>query len=81
MEEVRLSPNIVHKCLIIIIKIIKMTNVDKIKAIFLDYAQGIEWLEISKDELDIIAKRIEVEVMGISDDNEFVTLVDLNKNK
>jgi len=55
------------------------TNTEKIKAIFLDYAQGIEWLEISKDELDIIAKRIEVEVMEIQDDNEFVSLIDLTK--
>ncbi len=57
------------------------TNTDKIKAIFLDYAQGIEWLEVSKNDLDIIAKRIEVEVMGISDDNEFVGLKDLTKEK
>jgi hypothetical protein len=55
------------------------TNTEKIKSIFLDYAQGIEWLEISKDELDIIAKRIEVEVMEIQDDNEFVSLIDLTK--
>jgi len=56
-----------------------MTNVEKIKAIFFDYAQGINYLEISADELDIIAKRIETEVMGIQDDNEFVNLTDLNK--
>ena len=41
------------------------TNIEKIKAIFFDYAQVIEWLEISKNELDEIAKRIETEVMGI----------------
>lgn len=58
-----------------------MTNVEKIKAIFFDYAQGIEWLEISRSELDIIAKRIETEVMKIQDDNEFVNLTDLTKNK
>lgn len=58
-----------------------MTNVEKIKAIFYDYAQGIEWLEISKDELDEIAKRIETEVMGIEDPNEFVNLTDLTKKK
>lgn len=56
-----------------------MTNVEKIKAIFYDYAQGIEWLEISKAELDEIAKRIETEVMGIEDPNEFVNLTDLTK--
>ena len=53
--------------------------VRKIKSIFLDYAQGITWLEISSDELDIIAKRIEKEVMGVEDDNEFVDLKDLTK--
>ncbi len=56
-----------------------MTNIEKIKSIFYDYAQGIEWLEISKSELDEIAKRIETEVMGIKDDNEFVGLKDLTK--
>lgn len=56
-----------------------ISNVEKIKSIFYDYAQGINWLEISKDELEIIAKRIEVEVMGIQDDNEFVSLKDLTK--
>jgi hypothetical protein len=55
------------------------SNVEKIKSIFYDYAQGIEWLEVSKDELDIIAKRIEKEVMGVQDDNEFVSLKDLTK--
>ena len=54
-------------------------NTEKIKSIFLDYAQGINWLEISVDELDIIAKRIETEVMGVQDDNEFVSLKDLTK--
>ena len=56
-----------------------MTNIEKIKAIFFDYAQGIEWLEISKNDLDEIAKRIETEVMGIEDPNEFVNLTDLTK--
>jgi hypothetical protein len=56
------------------------TNVEKIKSIFFDYAQGINWLEISVDELDIIAKRIEIEVIGIQDDNEFVSLKDLTKD-
>jgi hypothetical protein len=55
------------------------SNVEKIKSIFYDYAQGIEWLEIRKYELDIIAKRIEKEVMGVQDDNEFVSLKDLTK--
>ena len=58
-----------------------MTNIEKIKAIFFDYSQGIEWLEISKNDLDEIAKRIETEVMGIEDDNEFVNLTDLTKKK
>jgi hypothetical protein len=58
-----------------------MTNIEKIKAIFYDYSQGIEWLEISKDELDIIAYRIETEVMGIQDDDAFVNLTDLTKKK
>jgi hypothetical protein len=53
------------------------TNVEKIESIFYDYAQGIEWLEISKDNLREIAKRIETEVMGVQDDNEFVNLTDL----
>jgi len=57
------------------------TNIEKIKAIFFDYAQVIEWLEISKNELDEIAKRIETEVMGIEDPNEFVNLTDLTKKK
>jgi hypothetical protein len=55
------------------------SNVEKIKSIFYDYVQGIEWLEVSKDELEIIAKRIETEVMGVQDDNEFVSLKDLTK--
>lgn len=58
-----------------------MTNIEKIKSIFFDYSQGIEWLEISKNDLDEIAKRIETEVMGIQDDNEFVNLTDLSKKK
>ena len=55
------------------------SNQEKIKSIFLDYAQGISWLEISADELDIIAARIEREVMDIADDNEFCGLTDLTK--
>jgi len=54
-------------------------NAEKIKSIFYDYAQGIEWLEVSKSDLDEIAKRIVIEVMGIQDDNEFVGLIDLTK--
>lgn len=54
-------------------------NVEKIKSIFYDYAQGIERLEISKNELDIIAERIEREVMGIPDDDLFVGLKDISK--
>lgn len=55
------------------------SNTDKIKSIFLDYAEGIYHVEISIEDLDIIAKRIETEVMNIQDDNEFVGLKDLNK--
>jgi hypothetical protein len=55
------------------------SNVEKIKSIFLDYAEGIYHLEIRDFELEIIAKRIETEVMGVQDDNEFVSLKDLTK--
>ena len=55
------------------------TNKEKIKDIFFDYAQGINWLEISRVELDIIAERIEREVMGVQDDNEFASLKDISK--
>jgi len=55
------------------------SNVEKIKSIFYDYAQGIEWLEVSKEELEIIAQRIEKEVMGVQGDDEFVSLKDLTK--
>jgi hypothetical protein len=46
------------------------SNIEKIKSIFFDYAEGINYLEVSPDDLDIIAARIEIEVMGIQDDNE-----------
>ena len=55
------------------------SNIDKIKSIFFDYTEGISYLEIKLEDLDIIAKRIEIEVMNIQDDNEFVGLKDLNK--
>ena len=55
------------------------TNIEKIESIFLDYAEGTYHLEITKKELGIIAKRIEIEVMGIEDPNEFVGLIDLTK--
>jgi hypothetical protein len=55
------------------------SNVEKIKSIFYDYTQEADWLKVSKGELEIIAKRIEKEVMGIQDDNEFVSLKDLTK--
>jgi len=48
-----------------------MSIQDKIKSIFLDYAQGINHLEISIEELNVIAYRIETEVMGIEDPNAF----------
>ena len=55
------------------------SNVEKIKSIFLDYAEGNYHLEIKDFELEIIAKRIEKEVMGVQDDDEFVLLKDLTK--
>lgn len=55
------------------------SNQEKIKSIFLDYAVGMYHLEITETELDIIAERIEKEVMGIEDDNEYVSLIDLTK--
>jgi hypothetical protein len=60
-----------------------MTNIEKIKSIFYDYAQGISHngLGITTSDLDEIAKRIEIEVMGIEDPNEFVNLTDLTKKK
>lgn len=58
-----------------------MENKEHIKKIFYDYAQGIEWLEISKSDLDIIEERIEREVMGIQDDNFYANLKDISKIK
>jgi len=46
-----------------------MGNREHIKKIFYDYAEGIYHLEISESDLDIIAERIEREVMGIHVDN------------
>jgi hypothetical protein len=59
------------------------TNVEKIKAIILDYDRSNEVnnIEFHLNELDEIAKRIETEVMGIEDPNEFVNLTDLTKKK
>jgi hypothetical protein len=57
------------------------SNAEKIKSIFLDYAQGNYFLEISIDDLDIIAARIEKDVMGIQDDNEFANLKDISKKQ
>jgi len=54
---------------------------ERIKAIFYDYSEGIEWLEISKQDLNIIAERIEREVMNVQDDNEFFNLKDISKSK
>lgn len=57
-----------------------MTVQEKIKAIVYDYAQsGGYWIEFNQDELNEIASRIETEVMGIQDDNEFVNLKDISK--
>mgnify|MGYP003640501870 CR=1 FL=1 len=54
------------------------SNIDKIKSIFFDYASSDKGkLEILESELDEIAKRIEVDVMGIQDDNEFANLKDI----
>jgi len=58
-----------------------MSIQDKIKSIFLDYAQGINHLEISIEELNVIAYRIETEVMGIEDPNAFCSLPDLTQTK
>jgi hypothetical protein len=59
------------------------TNIEKIKAIILDYDRSNEVtdIEFNLNELDEIAKRIETEVMGIKDPNEFVNLTDLTKKK
>lgn len=59
------------------------TNIEKIESIFYDYAQRVSHngFKITTDELREIAKRIETEVMGIADDNEFVGLKDLTKKK
>jgi hypothetical protein len=59
------------------------TNVEKIKAIILDYDRSneVNHIEFHLNELDEIAKRIETEVMGIEDPNEFVNLTDLTKKK
>jgi len=58
-----------------------MTNIEKIKAIIYDYNRSNEVtdIEFHLNELDEIAKRIETEVMGIEDPNEFVNLTDLTK--
>ena len=59
-------------------------NVEKIKSIILDYDRyrdSVDRIEFTIDELDEIAKRIEIEVMGIEDPNEFVNLTDLTKKK
>jgi hypothetical protein len=63
----------------------KRPNTDKIISIFLDYSvfynhtKGHYCMEITDDQLNIIAGRIEKEVMNIQDDNEFVGLKDLTK--
>lgn len=60
------------------------TNIEKIESIFYDYAfegDNNRYWELSKHDLRIIAQRIETEVMGITDDNEFVNLKDLTKEK
>lgn len=54
--------------------------VDKIESIVCDYAQGQPGqLLITTDELREIAYRIVTEVMGVNDDNQFVSLKDLKK--
>ena len=59
------------------------SNIEKIKSIFYDYAEGVQHngLKITTQELDEIASRIEKEVMGIEDPNEFVNLKDISKNQ
>jgi hypothetical protein len=44
-------------------EIIRTSIQDQIKRIFNEYATGGYWLEISADDLDTIAKRIEAEVV------------------
>lgn len=57
-------------------------NSEKIKSIIYDYCSyGDDYLLLSTNAIQEIAKRIEFEVMGIKDDNEFVDLPDLTKNK
>ena len=55
--------------------------IDKIESIIYDYAQGHSYnqLLITTDELREIAYRIVTEVMGVNDDNQFVSLKDLTK--
>ena len=58
-------------------------NVEKIKSIILDYDRhdSVNRIEFTIDELDIIAKRIETEVMGIEDPDFYANLTDLTKKK
>lgn len=58
-----------------------MTNIEKIEKIILDYnrSDSVNYIKFTLEELTIIAKRIETEVMGIEDPNEFVNLTDLTK--
>jgi hypothetical protein len=62
---------------------INRPNIEKIKAIIYDYdrSDSVNRIEFTIDELEEIAKRIETEVMGIQDPNEFVNLTDLTKKK
>jgi len=59
------------------------SNIEKIKSIFYGYAEEVQHngLKITTQELDEIASRIEKEVMGIEDPNEFVNLKDISKNQ
>jgi len=62
---------------------INRPNIEKIKAIIYDYdrSDSVNRIEFTIDELEEIANRIETEVMGIEDPNEFVNLADLTKKK
>jgi hypothetical protein len=60
-----------------------MTNVEKIKKIILDYDRhdSVNRIEFTIDELDIIAKRISIEVMNEEDPDFYANLIDLTKKK
>ena len=58
-------------------------TVEKIKSIILDYDRhdSVNRIEFTIDELDIIAKRISIEVMNEEDPDFYANLIDLTKKK